>query len=107
MKNAEQLDKKTIYKMTKGQDRHALSTLKGEEFTPDAYLFYSYKNNAGEMVDALSLLINGEVYTTSSEPVINSFNDIVDAFENEDVMITMIGRTSKSGREYNVLDVVL
>lgn len=108
MKDAKTLDKKTLFKMTKGQDRTPLSTLKGEEFTPTAYCLYSYTNSDGQDVDGLSLLINGDVYITSSEPMINSFETILSVFgDDDDVTLTIVGKTSKSGREYNVLDVVI
>ena len=107
MKKASEISKKVLFKMTKGQDRQPLSSLKGEQFEPEAYCLYSYTNSDGEVVDGLSLLINGEVYMTSSDPVINSFNAILDTFEGEDVTLTLVSKTSKSGREYNFLDVVI
>lgn len=109
MKNAKTLDKKTLFKMTRGQDRTPLSTLKGEEFTPTAYCLYEYTNSDGQDVNGLSLLINGDVYITSSEPMINSFETIISVFddEEEDITLTIVGKTSKAGREYNVLDVVI
>lgn len=107
MKDAKTLDKRTYFKMTRGQDRTPLSTLKGEEFTPSAYCLYEYTNSDGQDVNGLSLLINGDVYITSSEPMINSFETILSVFQDEDVTLTIISKTSKAGREYNVLDVVI
>lgn len=112
MKNAEMMDKKTQFKMRKGQDRRPLSELAGEEFTPDAYYKYTYVNRDGETVDGLSMLINGDVYFTSSEAVINSFSDIEELNEDmtadgENITLTLVKKTSKQGRDYNVLDVVL
>lgn len=112
MKNAETLSKTIQYKMRKGQDRRPLSELAGEEFTPEAYCRYQYINRDGEQVEGLSLLVNGDVYFTSSEAVINSFADIEDLnddLEADDVNIVLklVKKTSKQGREYNVLDVVI
>lgn len=107
MKNAETMDKKTLFKMTKGQDRTPLSTLKGQEFTPAAYCLYDYTNSDGQDVNGLSLLIDGDVFITSSEPLINSFETILSVFGDEDVTLKIVSKTSKAGREYNVLDVVI
>lgn len=112
MKNAEMMDKKTQFKMRKGQDRRPLSELAGEDFTPDAYCRYQYINRDGEQVEGLSLLVNGDVYFTSSEAVINSFADIEElnedmAADGESITLTLVKKTSKQGRDYNVLDVVL
>lgn len=109
MKDAKTLDKRTYFKMTRGQDRTPLSTLKGEEFTPTAYCLYEYTNSDGQDVNGLSLLINGDVYITSSEPMINSFETILSVFgeDDDDVTLTIVSKTSKAGREYNVLDVVI
>ena len=111
MKNAETLSKMIQFKMKKGQDRRPLSELAGQSFAPEAYCRYQYINRDGEQVDGLSLLVNGDVYFTSSEAVINSFADIedlnADMGDDESIMLTLVKKTSKQGREYNVLDVVL
>lgn len=105
------MDKKTQFKMKKGQDRHPLSELAGQTFTPEAYCRYEYINGDGEQVEGLSLLVNGDVYFTSSSAVIKTFSDIEDLDndleEGEKLTLTLVKKTSKQGRDYNVLDVVL
>lgn len=98
----ENMDKRMLYKLTKGKDNKSITTVQDELLNIVEFVLFEDVNSKGEEVEVLSLLDDsGEIFTTISETFKADFFDIVDTFKKEDFpTIKVIGATSKNGRNY-------
>lgn len=98
----EEISKKDLYKMTKG-DTVSVRDGVGVIFKTAAYILYQDTNQRGENVEVLSIMTSDRtVYSTISETFKTRFFDIVETFGDElpDTDILITEGTSKAGRQY-------
>lgn len=95
----ENLDKKTVYKMTK-EEALKISDCEGQVLQVDGFVLYEDVNARGEEVTLLSIFSEGKVYATLSSTFIDKFMDIDENFREEGYSIEVDGGTSKNGRHY-------
>ena len=72
----------------------------GQVLKVDAYCLYEDVNGKGDQVTLLSIMSDGEVFTTSSETFIDAFNGMIDVFGEEIPDIQVLEATSKNNRSY-------
>jgi hypothetical protein len=98
----EEISKKDLYKMTKG-DTVSVRDGVGVTFKTAAYILYQDTNTRGENVEVLAVMTEDRtVYSTVSETFKTRFFDIVETFGDElpDTDILITEGTSKAGRQY-------
>lgn len=98
----EEISKKDLYKMTKG-DTVSVRDGVGVIFKTVAYILYQDTNQRGENVEVLAIMTSDRtVYSTVSETFKTRFFDIVETFGDElpDTDILITEGTSKAGRQY-------
>lgn len=96
-----EMDKRTVFKMTKGKDTINARTMPDREiFTAQEYLIYQEENSKGEEVEILAILTeDGRVICAQSNTFKNSFLEVWEAFGRGCECMKISGE-SKSGREY-------
>lgn len=99
----EEISKKDLYKMTKG-DTVSVRDGVGVTFKTAAYILYQDTNTRGDEVEVLAIMTDDRtVYSTVSETFKQRFFDIVETFGKEDLPdtdIVITEGTSKAGRVY-------
>ena len=95
------IDKRTLFKMTKGKDNINVKSMEdGEIFSPVDFVVYRETNSKGDEVEILSILAaDDRVICAQSDTFKTSFMEVWDTFERE-CEIKKISGVSKSGREY-------
>lgn len=103
------LDKKAAFKMMKNNETGKLSEREGQILNVFAYCKFEDIKEDGKAVEILAIETDeGEIVATNSANFIQGFDDIIEAFgeENWNHNIKVSGGTSKSGRHYIVCDLV-
>ena len=95
----ETLDKRTLYKLANSPG-YSMKDIDGSTITPEAWILYEDVNLRGETVEVLSVLADGEIYSTISETFKREFFKIVDFFGGDVGSIRVITGSTKAGRSY-------
>lgn len=102
------MDKKQVYRLTKGDSTKVQDLPKGDSFPVDAYALFeeekTRKKNDGSSetyTETVLAIVSGNMKIgTISQTFIRSFLEIVDIMGDEKFSIIVTGGKSKSGREY-------
>ena len=106
-KKSQELDKKTIFRMTESDSTVKMSDADGQVLEIAAWILYDDVNGKGEQVEVLSILTTeGEIYATISDTFKKKFSKMVDVFGSELDKIKIVSGTSKKGLGYISCDVV-
>lgn len=105
IKTSREMDRKDIYKMTKGAGVRKLKELKGATVCVNDWILFTDQNNNGEEVKLLSIKTDEGIYATNSKPFIEEFLKLAEVldYDMHDVAINILTRTSKAGREFMTL----
>ena len=97
-------DRKALALMTTDRSKR-MSELKGVVVEPESWVLYEGEDQKGESVEILTLVADGEIFSTISPTFIRKFRQIVDYFGNDVGEIVITSGTSKAGREFISVDV--
>lgn len=97
-------DRKAFALMTTDRSKK-MSELKGVVIIPESWVLYEGEDQKGEPVEILTLVNEGEIFSTISPTFIRRFRQIVDYFGSDVGEIVVTSGTSKAGREYISVDV--
>ena len=107
IEHSENVDKRTLYKLTKSGSLEKVKDHDGEQFTIVDYVLFTDDNSDGEEKTILSFVTaDGECFGTNSATVIKSFLAMKEIFglPIEDVAIT--SGQSKHGTRYFNLELI-
>lgn len=97
-------DRKAFALMTTDRSKR-MSELKGVVVEPESWVLYEGEDQKGEPVEILTMVADGEIFSTISPTFIRKFRQIVDYFGSDVGEIIVTSGTSKAGREYISVDV--
>lgn len=94
-------DKRTTYKLTKGQGAVKMSAAAGCTISPKCWCMYTDTDNKGNPMDVITIMDGeGTVFATNSPTFARDFNDIVEVFGDELPELLILTGESKSGRTF-------
>lgn len=95
------IDKMTIYKMTKSPDIKGFRDISEDETVKVTdSLIYSEVNSEGKEVEILSLLTDKGVFAGNSGTVRRNFDEIIDIVGTDEFIAHFKKGVSKNGREF-------
>lgn len=101
------LDKRTMYKLTQNANVQKLSTIAGSVITPEKWVLYEDANiKTGEIGKVLVIEADKEIFATVSRTFIDSFEKAVDNLGEDLGEILVAPGTSKAGRDYINCEIV-
>ena len=101
------LDKRTMYKLTQNANVQKLSTIAGSVITPEKWVLYEDANiKTGEIGKVLVIEADKEMFATVSRTFIDSFEKAVDNLGEDLGEILVAPGTSKAGRDFINCEIV-
>lgn len=102
IKKSGELDKRTIYRMTMGQNNTSVKDLADGDFmNVAAFVIFSDVDSKGETRELISVMGKDDViWTAASSTFRREFEKIWDVFEGEEFGIKKISGTAKNGRDF-------
>lgn len=96
------LDKKTIYQLTRGADTQPMKTAAGVEMTVAAFAIYEDLRADGKGTTTVTAIksTTGEIFATNSETFRREFDYITELMEGDEITIKVVCGTTKNDREY-------
>ena len=101
------LDKRTMYKLTQNANVQKLSTIAGSVIIPEKWVLYEDANiKTGEIGKVLVIEADKEMFATVSRTFIDSFEKAVDNLGEDVGEILVAPGTSKAGRDFINCEIV-
>ena len=99
IKQSREITKKELYDITKSKKIGKIKDLDGQQVDLDFFVLYETPDTDGEIRTVTAIrTIEGEVYASNSKTVAESFLDMLDIFEPEEIhTIEIVPQLNKSG----------
>lgn len=96
------LDKKTIYQLTRGADTQPMKSAAGVTMSVEAFAIYEDDRADGKGTTTVTAIkaADGSIYATNSETFRREFDYITELMEDEEISIKVVCGTTKNDREY-------
>lgn len=103
----EDLDNRSIYKLTNSQNAQKMSAAAGSVLTPEKWVIFEDADiKTGELRKVLVIEAQGEVFATVSKTFLDNFEKAVNYFNGDVGQIQVIQGVSKGGRDFITCGIV-
>lgn len=103
----EDLDNRSVYKLTNSQNAQKMSAAAGSVLTPDKWVIFEDEDiKTGEIRKVLVIEAQGEIFATVSKTFLDNFEKAVNFFDGNVGQIEVISGTSKGGRDFITCGIV-